>query len=345
MNNIVKGFQAKMPWPILVVMLGTLGLSGCADMKALIATWEMPHPTQAETTDVVPPDPHTPPPPTVAEVEAAIATTKSLLDDQEAQLNALLALKAEVKQELREFKEHDLTTMRNAVEELQHQVGGWEATVSGQHGAVSSQVNTLTHELHQAQDRLVAYGGQVPALADQIDQNHHEHATLFAEFQMSLVGFKAAMRELQEGLREARERAVQQERTLLTQLTTQQQSLKRVGGQATEILALQKRLNQLHVYMNSVRDSLMSDTTALRVSVKNGASGHLQDLVTALDQRHQDAEQRHTVTVTALENKIQELSAELSTLAQAMSRMEPGAGPLTPTSIQATTSSPQPSKE
>ncbi|MDR4483101.1 MAG: hypothetical protein R3B95_07730 [Nitrospirales bacterium] len=40
----------------------------------------------------------------------------------------------------------------------------------------------------------------MPALADQIDQNHQEHATLFAAFQASLVGFKAAMGELQRGL-------------------------------------------------------------------------------------------------------------------------------------------------
>ena len=343
MNNVVNVFQAKTPWPICVVMLGMLGLSGCADMKTFMSTWAMPHPAQAEAPDVVLPDPHTPPPPTVAEVEAAIATTKGLLDDQQEQMKEVLALKAEVKQELREIKEHDLTTMRNAVEELQHQVEGWETTVSGNHGAISSQVNVLTQELHQAQDRLVAYGGQVPALADQIDQNYQEHATLFAAFQASLVGFKAAMGELQNGLGDERQRASQEEMALSTQLTAQQQSLERVGGHATDILALHKRLNQLHIYMNSVRDSVASETTALRVSLQSGATDHLQDVVTALDQRYHDSEQRHADIVTALEKKIQALSAGFSTLTQSMSRMEAGTVPTA--SIHTTTSSPRPKKK
>lgn len=340
MTNVCRRSYTNIPWTLLMVIVGTLGLSGCAEMKTFMPQWEMPQPVPAEPTDTASPTPQAP---TVEEVEAAIATTKTLLDDQERQLKELLTLKAQVKQELREFKEGDLTTMRNTVEELQHQVEGWEAMVNGNHGAVASRMATLIQEIRQAQDRLVAYGGQVPALADQIDQNHQEHATLFTAFQASLMGFQAAMGELQQGLGDERQRASQEERALSATLMAQHQALQQVGGHTTEIFALQKRLNQLHGYINSVRTSVESETNALRVSLKNGGAGNLQEVVTAFEQRYQDSEQRHAATVAALEQQIQEVSAGLATVAQSISQMEAGTVPTA--SIHTTTSSPRPKKE
>ena len=67
-------------------------------------------------------------PPTIQEVEEAISSTKTLLDDQQKQIGNLLSLRGEVKQTLREFRDQNLTPMNTAIETLQHQVGKWEDT-------------------------------------------------------------------------------------------------------------------------------------------------------------------------------------------------------------------------
>ncbi len=287
----LKKFSLRHPaWLILASLVSTLGFSGCAEMYALMSEWNTVESEQNLTEEAMT-QPAATPPPSIQDVEEAISSTKTLLDDQQKQIGNLLSLRGEVKQTLREFRDQNLAPMNAAIETLQHQVGGWEETSTTNQATLSSTIGKLAQDLEQAQTRVGVYGEQVTALVDQIDQNNRQYDKLLAEFQNSLVGFKGAMGEFKLELKTEKDRATQEEGILANQLKEQQQTLDQVSSKAEEILVLQKRLNQLHVYINQVRDTVTSDTTALQAALKPEAKDDLRDLLASLEARYQQLAQ------------------------------------------------------
>ncbi len=270
-------------WFILTFLISTFGFSGCAEMSSMMGESNALDSEEHVGEHVEAPAP----PPTIEEVEEAIASTKTLLDDQQKQIGDVLSLRGEVKQTLREFRDQNLAPMNATIETLQQQVGGWESRSTTNQTTLSATIETLTQDVKQSQKRVGVYGEQVTALVDQIDQNNRQYDKLLTQFQDSLVEFKGTMGEFTTTLATEKDRATQEEESLEKQLIAQQQTLERVMPTAKEILDIQKRLNQLHGYINQVRDTVTSDTAALQTTLKNAAPDDLQHLLTSLDQRFQ----------------------------------------------------------
>ena len=280
----LKYFLPYQPsWFILTCLISTLGFSGCAEMSTMMGESNTLESEQHVGEHIEAPAP----PPTIEEVEEAIASTKGLLDDQQKQIGDVLSLRGEVKQTLREFRDQYLAPMNATIETLQQQVGGWENTSTTYQATLSATVETLTQDIEQSKKRVGVYGEQVTALVDQIDQNNRQYEKLLTQFQDSLVEFKGTMGEFTVSLAEEKDRAIQEEGRLTDQLNTQQHTLERVMPTAKEILDIQKRLNQLHGYINQVRDTVTSDTATLQTTLKNAAPDNLQHLLTSLEQRLQ----------------------------------------------------------
>ena len=269
-------------WFILTCLISTFGFSGCAEMSTMRDESNTLESNQHAEEQVAAPTP-----PTIEEVEEAILSTKTLLDDQQKQIGDLLSLRGEVKQTLREFRDQNLAPMNATIETLQQQVGGWENRSNTNQTTLSTAIETLTQSVEQSKKRVGVYGEQVTALVDQIDQNNRQYDTLLTQFQDSLIEFKGTMGEFTVTLAEEKDRAIQEEGMLTNQLSTQQQTLERVMPTAKEILDIQKRLNQLHGYINQVRDTVTSDTATLQTTLKNAAPDDLQLLLTSLEQRLQ----------------------------------------------------------
>ncbi len=273
-------------WFILTCLISTFGFSGCAELHTLMGGSDTAASEQNAGEQVEAPTP----PPTIEEVEEAIASTKALLDDQQKQIGDVLSLRGEVKQTLREFRDQNLAPMNATIETLQQQVGGWENTTTTNQATLSTIIEKLTQDVEQSQNRVGVYGEQVTALVDQIDQNNRQYEKLLTEFQNSLVEFKGTMGEFTVTLAAENNRATQEEERLAEQLGAQQQTLNEVMPTAKEILDIQKRLNQLHGYINQVRDTVTSDTAALQTTLKNAAPDDLGNLLTSLEQRFQLAQ-------------------------------------------------------
>ncbi len=297
-------------WFILACPIIVMALSGCAELLTPVDQSTL---TEAD---------QTPPPPTLEEVREALASTKALLEDQEKQIGSLLSLRGEVKQTLREFQDQHLTPMNTTIETLQHQVGGWEDTVHTNQRTTSSTIAQLEKDLEMAQARVAVYGDQVTALVDQIDQNNHRYENLLTEFQDSLIGFKDVMGEYTLTLASEQERATQKEQALEDQLKGQQETLDQVLLRTNDILVLQKRLNQLHVYINQVRDAITSDTAALKAALKTQHSvpsqasvrtssdnPALAEHLEALEERIEISEKHYAETVKALHDDMQDISS------------------------------------
>ncbi len=301
-------FSLRQPsWVILACFLGAFELSGCtslSDLMGLQNTSNTEQPLAAEASTPSPPSP------SLEEVEEAISTTKTLLDDQQKQVGGLLSLRGEVKQALREFQDKNLIPMNAAIQALQHQVGAWEGATATNQTTVSSAIKNLAENVEQTKARVEIYGEQATALADQIDQNNRQYEKLLTEFQDSLLGFKGVMSELKVDLTAEKNRAAKKEGTLATQLKNQQQTLDQVAHKTKNFLEIQKRLNQLHVYINQVRDTLTSDTLALKTALKAEESNKLQDLVTSLQQQYQELAQSSN-TNTVLTEQLQALEHRL----------------------------------
>ncbi len=294
-------------WFILTCLISSVGFSGCAEMSTLMGgsntmTSEQNMGEQGEAPT---------PPPTIEEVEEAIASTKTLLDDQQKQIGDVLSLRGEVKQTLREFRDQNLAPMNATIETLQEQVGGWENMSTTNQATLTATIEKLTQNVEQSQNRVGVYGKQVTALVDQIDQNNRQYEKLLTEFQDSLVEFKGTMGEFTVTLATENNRATQAEERLANQLSTQQQTLDQVMPTAQEILDIQKRLNQLHGYINQVRDTVTSDTTALQTTLKNAAPDDLRTILTSLEQRFQltqepSSDSALTEQLEALEERVKE---------------------------------------
>jgi len=326
--------QRQPSWILLVYLVGIFGFPGCAEMSGLmgkknISELDTPAAEEAATA------PAPTPPPSIEEVQEAIVSTKTLLDDQQIQIGDLLTLRGEVKQTLREFRDNDLTPLKTTMESLRHQVGTWEGATATNHATITAALAKLEQELDQAKTRVGIYGDQVTALVDQIDQNNRQYEKLLTEFQNSLVGFKGVMGEFKVELNTEKDRATQEEGTLANQLSEQQQTLDQVSLKTKEILVLQKRLNQLHVYINQVRDKVTSDTTALQAALNKEEPDNLRALITSLEERYQQltqapssnpvltehlqalekrveqSEKQLAETTTTLQNDIQKISVEM----------------------------------
>ncbi len=280
----LNNFQAyQRSWFILTCFISTVGLFGCAEMSTMMGESNTLEPEQHVEEHVE----ALTPPPTIEEVEQAIISTKTLLDDQQQQIGDLLSLRGEVKQTLREFRDQNLAPMNATIETLQQQVGEWENKSTTHQTTLSTTIETLTQDVEQSQKRVGVYGEQVTALVDQIDQNNRQYDKLLTQFQDSLIEFKGTMGEFTVTLTEEKNRAIQEEGRLTDQLSTQQQTLERVMPTAKEILDIQKRLNQLHGYINQVRDTVTSDTATLQTTLKNAAPDDLEHLLTSLEQQLQ----------------------------------------------------------
>ena len=304
--------KVSTPWWSVVLGVGVfVALSGCAG-TGTETTWDLSSWLQVEPATTEGDRLEAEPGPTVEEVEAAITSTKTLLDAQQKELRELLVLKADVNHRLQQFEDDGLVPMANAVEELQHRIDVWDTTVSGNKGAVLSQIATLTTQVQDAQDEVAVYAGQVPTLADQVDQNHVEHAALFTEFQSALEAYKTVLATVDQDVKRERERAQQQEDGLAQTLATQAVSQQEASKHGADIRALQKRLNQLHQYINSVRTSLVTDAQAMRVSLEGGSGGNVSTLLQAFEERFQAFEQRQVVQVADLNHRLQQVSAQVS---------------------------------
>ncbi len=329
-------------WIILTASLaGILGFASCAKMSTLMGkqkTSEAPESSLGSEVTAKQPTP-----PKLQEVQEAIASTKTLLDNHQTQIGELLTLRGEVKQTLREFRDQNLTPMHTALDTLEHQVANWEETVANNQTAVASSVAKLTKDFEQSQTQVAIYGDQVTALVDQIDQNNQHYGKLLTEFQDSLVGFKAVMDEFHVTLASETTRATKEEGTLANRLREQQQTLDQVETKTKEILVLQKRLNQLHTYINQVRDTVTSDTMALRASLNPETTDNLKDLITSLEERYQElaqappqepvpdsqlqaletrveeSEKTHMDTINALRHDIQTISTEMQNTLESQS--------------------------
>ena len=308
---------------ILVCLISILGLSGCAELSTLMDesdTIESPQNVTGDDVTQLEPTP----PPTIEEVEQAISSTKDLLDDQQKQIGDLLSLRGEVKQTLREFRDQNLTPMNATIETLEQQVGRWENTSNTNQATLSATIESLTQDVEQSQNRVGVYGEQVTALVDQIDQNNRQYDTLLTAFQDSLIEFKGTMGEFTATLATEKNRAIQEETTLANHVKEQQQTLEQVMPTAKEILDIQKRLNQLHSYINQVRDTVTSDTAALQTALKNEAPDDLRDVLTTLEQRFQLAQvpssnpalAEHLETLEQRMEESERLSAERVTALQ-----------------------------
>ncbi len=315
-------FSSGIPiWFILTGLIIVLAISGCAEMSipgdqsTLTETGET---SGEESVTAQTPDP----PPTLQEVQDALSSTKALLEDHEKQIGGLLSLRGEVKQTLREFRDQNLSPMNATIETLQHHVEGWEETVGTNQTTTSSTIAKLEKDLEQAQARVAVYGDQVTALVDQIDQNNRRYEKLLTEFQDSLVGFKDVMGEYTVTLNTEKERAIQKEVALEDQLKKQQETLDQMLLRTNDILVLQKRLNQLHVYINQVRDTITSDTSALKAALKTQDSAHPQEFIQtspenpalaaqlqALEQRIETSEKHYAETVKALHDDMKDISS------------------------------------
>ena len=317
-------------WFILTCLISTFGFSGCAELSALMGRSNTVASEQNVGEQVEVPTP----PPTIEEVEEAISSTKTLLDDQQKQIGDVLSLRGEVKQTLREFRDQNLAPMNATIETLQQQVGEWENTSTTNQATLSTTIEKLTQDVEQSQNRVGVYGEQVTALVDQIDQNNRQYEKLLTAFQDSLVEFKGTMGEFTVTLATENNRAIQEEERLANQLSAQQQTLDQVMPTAKEILDIQKRLNQLHGYINQVRDTVTSDTAALQTTLKNAAPDDLRTILTSLEQRFQlaqvpssglalteqlqsleqrvdQSEKHHTETVQTLHDDIKKISVEI----------------------------------
>lgn len=327
-------FSLRQPsWILLVFLVGTLGLPGCTKMSKLVGKGNISDLDKTGTKEASMLAEPTPPP-SIQEVKEAIASTKTLLDDQQEQVGNLLSLRGEVKQTLREFRDQDLTPMKATIQTLQHQVGSWEGRSATNQTTMASSITRLTQDLEQAKTRVGVYGDQVTALVDQIDQNNQQYDKLLSEFQNSLIGFKEVMGEHKMELITEKKRATEEEGTLANQLKEQHQTLDQMSNKTKEILVLQKRLNQLHVYINQVRDKVTSDTTVLQAALKPEATDNLRELVASLEDRYQQltkapssnsaltehletleqrleqSENRLTETTKTLQDDIQKISTE-----------------------------------
>ncbi len=223
--------------------------------------------------------------------------------------------------------------MNASIETLQQQVGEWEHTSTTNQTTLETTIETLTQDVEQSQNRVGVYGDQVTALVDQIDQNNRQYDTLLTQFQDALIEFKGTMGEFTATLTTERDRATQEEERLASQLGEQRKTLDRVMPTAKEILDIQKRLNQLHGYINQVRDTVTSDTATLQTTLKNEAPDDLRKILTSLEQRFQlaqvpssspaladhletleqrveESEKLYTERVKALNEDIQKISLE-----------------------------------
>ncbi len=270
-------------WFILTCLISTFGFSGCAELPALMGGSKTVASEQSVGEQVAAPTP----PPTIEEVEEAISATKTLLDDQQKQIGDVLSLRGEVKQTLREFRDQHLAPMNATIATLEQQVGGWEHTSTTNQATLTTTIEKLTQDVKQSQKRVGVYGEQVTILVDQIDQNNRQYEKLLTAFQDSLVAFKETMGEFTVTLVTEKDRATQEEERLANQLSAQQQTLDQVMPTAKEILDIQKRLNQLHGYINQVRDTVTSDTAALQTTLNNTAPDDLRHILTSLEQRFQ----------------------------------------------------------
>ena len=260
-----------------LMVLGLLVVPGCAEF----AQWVQPQEGSSPVVglDYVEPSSASVPPEAGPEdIKEAVHDLRGYLEEQEARIGKLLAMRGELESQIQEGRETVMVPLRERVETFEGRLQEHEAVVEGLANELATAIGPLQEIIKAQGERIDQHDQQFVVLIDSANQDKDAMRTNFENFRNALVGFHSVMNNLETLVYDEEFRATNVENRLSGQLkeaTARRQQLGEVSATHAKTLAglqenmkglraLEQRLVALHTYINEVRQGLGGELNSLR---------------------------------------------------------------------------------